>query len=497
MNLLFTSFTYLAFLALGLCLCFRFGYRIQNGIILALSIIYYASFGLRSLPFMALVVVLSYIFGGLIAKKHSRGLLAISIVLLLLPLLLFKYSAFIASVFSRELSELLQSKVSVLVPLGISFYTFQSIAYMVDIHNGKIERENKFLEHALFICFFPQVMAGPINRAGEMLPQINSERNITRESVRDGFGRFVLGLFKKAVIADGIGVIVDAVWIEYTEYSTPTLILCALLYSLQLYFDFAGYSDMALASGKIFGFSLRENFLYPYFAKNFADFWKRWHISLSSWLQDYLFTPLVWSRWWDKLFRKNKLDTVKPAVAVNILIIFLVSGIWHGAGWTFVVWGLLHGIYRVIEERINSYRKKHKIKKKKDIPHTLLGVVSVYLLATIANVLFRAPSIGDALAYFGSVAANGRFTSAVDEMYALTIGYETGSLLLFSKIMFGLLVVSIIYIIAVDYIGFRTNSTYPVGKWNEWVRFAAFMFETAMIFLIGQFGSSGFIYFNF
>ncbi|MEA4911924.1 MAG: MBOAT family O-acyltransferase, partial [Oscillospiraceae bacterium] len=230
------------------------------------------------------------------------------------------------------------AKLTLALPAGISFYTFTVVGYAVDVYHKKLEPEKDFVTYALFVSFFPSVLMGPIARAGEMLPQYKAEHKFEYGNLVEGLQRFLTGAFKKVVIADGLGVIVDAVYGSLADYRGPMLLTAVVFYAVQLYADFSGYTDMALGAAKVLGFTLRENFKAPYLAATLGGFWSRWHSSLTDWLRDYIYIPLGGSR---RGFARK---------LCNILIVFLISGLWHGAGWTFVVWGLWLGVWRVVEE---------------------------------------------------------------------------------------------------------------------------------------------------
>ena len=287
----------------------------------------------------------------------------------------FKYTNFFLNSF-RTVIGADPVTLKIILPIGISFYIFSGLAYLIDVYRGDYPAERNILHFSLYISFFPKLTAGPIVRGKDFFPQMKEYRSITWEGFKTGSQIFVFGLFKKIVLADRLGVFVDDVFDIPTAFNTGTVILAALSYSLQIYFDFSGYSDMAIGVSKMLGFELKPNFNLPYISKNFSEFWKRWHISLSSWFQDYLYIPLGGSR-------KGKARTY-----LNLMIVMLVSGLWHGAGWTFVVWGILHGIASCVNK---AFGKKLK---KLGIP---ANCVITFVFVTLFWVVFRADSLSAAV----------------------------------------------------------------------------------------------------
>ncbi|MEG2234165.1 MAG: MBOAT family O-acyltransferase [Oscillospiraceae bacterium] len=284
-----------------------------------------------------------------------------------------------------------------ILPIGISFYTFQIIGYILDVYNKNTIPETSFVNYALFVSFFPQIMSGPIGRSREMLPQYREKHDFDYSHIVEGLQRFLLGAFKKCVIADGLARIVNGVYGDLATYKGLAIWAAVFMFGIQIYCDFSGYSDMAVGAGKILGFRLRENFNAPYMATNMSGFWKRWHMSLTTWFNDYIFTPLVWSRWANKLVFGKKWEEHAPHFMTNILIVFVISGLWHGASVTYIIWGLLNGMVRVIEELISKRNKKLKRKKKKDAAAVIwLKRAGVFALFSFTLIFFRSPSVSDA-----------------------------------------------------------------------------------------------------
>lgn len=316
-------------------------------------------------------------------KTQKRKLwLTVSIVNSLGVLGFFKYGAFITENLNLLLSRLGAPFVipppGVLLPVGISFYTFQSMSYTIDFYRGEEKREPSFIRFATFVSLFPQLVAGPIERARNLLPQLTGRPKIYRENITDGLSLFFVGLFKKVALADYLALYVDKVYAAPSYFDSLSLILATFAFGWQIYFDFSGYTDMARGIARMMGFNLMLNFNNPYLADSLGDFWNRWHISLSTWFKDYVYIPLGGNR-------KGKFSTYK-----NMFLTMVVSGLWHGAAWTFVIWGVLHAFGRILTrelERTTFYKEK--------IPR-LIKQLAVFTFVTFTWIFFRAESLSDA-----------------------------------------------------------------------------------------------------
>ena len=354
-DMTFTSYAYLGFLLLILLFYYFLPVRLQNILLLAASCAFYWILQPRFLWLLFATGLSCYLFTRLYCHIHSRRaeklVFVLSLILVLAPLIVFKYLGFfdeiVCGVFRTD-----PHFTNFILPLGISFYTFQTLGYMIDVHQGKTDPDRDIIRCLLFVSFFPQLMSGPIGRSTSLLPQYAEKRVFRTDNLKRAAVRYLSGIFKKAVIADNIGLVVDTYFSSPSVYGTTVCSAAVIaMYALQIYFDFAGYSDMAIASAELFGIHLPENFNTPYLASNISGFWKRWHMSLTGWLTDYIYIPLGGNR--KGQLRKD----------LNILIVFLVSGLWHGAAYTFVVWGLLHGLFRVGEEVVHRIRPPDKLKK--------------------------------------------------------------------------------------------------------------------------------------
>ncbi len=373
-------FIYLPLFFIGYFI-FKSNLKAQNVFILISSLIFYSFWDYRFLPLILVYIIIDYYFGILIASqetvKFRKGFLILAITFNLLGLMFFKYFNFIIEIINYATSNILDLKVinqnEIILPIGISFFTFHSISYLVDIYKRRVEPTKNFVAYASFVSFFPQLVAGPISRAEDMLPKFLQKREIDSEKMSQGISQITLGFFKKIVVADSIGLFVDGTYASLDVMSDFQIFLSTIFYSFQIYCDFSGYTDIALGLGKIFGIEFKTNFNRPYFSKNFSEFWDRWHISLSSWLRDYLYIPLGGNKY-------GKLNTFK-----NLLITMLIGGLWHGAKINFIIWGFIHGIF-LIGQRI--------------IPIKLPNIIAVsitFILTTFAWVFFRSPNLEDSL----------------------------------------------------------------------------------------------------
>ena len=368
--MVFSSLTFLlVFLPILLIIYFLVkNIKIRNYVLLIFSLIFYAWGEPKYIILMLLEVIITYIFARLIAKenKYKKAFFIIAIILLLSSLLFFKYYNFLINNLNILLNINIK-KSSLLLPIGISFYTFQAISYVCDVYTKKVKVQKNILYLALYISLFPQLIAGPIVRYETIENEIK-ERKHSVNSIVVGAKRFIIGLSKKVIIANNMALIVDTIFAKNTNGSI-LIYLGALCYTLQIYYDFSGYSDMAIGLGKIFGFTFLENFNYPYIAKNITDFWHRWHISLSSWFKDYVYIPLGGNR-------KGKKIQIR-----NILIVWLLTGLWHGANWNFIIWGLYYGILLLLEKFVFN-----KILTK--IPNIINHIITLFLIM-IGWVTFR------------------------------------------------------------------------------------------------------------
>ena len=361
--------------------------KTSNALLLIVSYGLYAQTNAAYTLILLGVTFVTYFFALLIERNENdrpkKLLIACGSLLALLPLLVFKYYNFIITS-SNELLESIHCTTVLpglnwAVPIGISFFTFQAVGYLMDVYYQRIKAERNWWDYMLFVSFFPQIMSGPISKAKDLLPQIKSYRHFDETMAAQGLKWFIWGLFLKVMMADRLGMYVDKVLDNYMLNSGTSCLLATIYYSFQIYGDFAGYSFMALGVGKLMGFNLINNFQRPYLSTSITDFWRRWHISLSTWLKDYVYIPLGGSR------------CSKARNYWNIFMTFLVSGIWHGANWTFVFWGILHGVFQIIEKMFGWQKVSTT-----NLPVRIGRIFLTFAFVTIAWIFFRQPTIGDA-----------------------------------------------------------------------------------------------------
>lgn len=390
------SLQYFVFLCIVVCAYYLAPQRFRWAVLLVASYFFYGSFKTLYVLLLVFSTITAYLAALLIEKRRDptgkRIILLAGCVCNLGLLFLFKYYNF----FSRSITRLLAIQpvvhtnflLHLVVPVGISFYVFQIVSYIADVYHGKQKAEGHIGKFALYVAFFPKLLAGPIERAQQFLPQLRHHSSWDWERVTNGFKLMVWGLFKKVVVADRLGVYVDAVYTNPAAWEGPNLALSIVLYSFQIYYDFSGYTDIAIGISQVFGLRLAENFNRPYTARSVAEFWRRWHISFSTWLRDYLYIPLGGNR------------VVPARLYINLMIVFLICGLWHGANWTFVEWGMIHGLYLVIGLATKETRSKMvSFIGLTRLPrlHRGLQTVTTFILISLAWVFFRADSLYDAV----------------------------------------------------------------------------------------------------
>ena len=368
---------------------------LQNAFIVVASYVFYGWWDWRFLLLIAFTSFCSWGSGMLIgrseSKKRAKVWMWLNIILNLGILALFKYYDFFISEFAQMFHFSTDGLLlKVILPVGISFYTFQALSYSIDVYRGKIEPTTDIIAFFAFISFFPQLVAGPIERATNLLPQFLKKREFNYDTAADGMRQILWGLFKKVVVADNCAFYVNQVFSTYTEQSGSTLLLAAIFFTFQIYGDFSGYSDIAIGTAKLFGIKLMRNFNVPYFSRDIAEFWRRWHISLTTWFRDYVYIPLGGSR------------VSKAKVIRNTFIIFLVSGFWHGANWTFIAWGAYHAVLFLPLILAGKNRKyTNQIAEERLLPTIKEAgqMLLTFFLAVIGWIIFRAESIGQAWGY--------------------------------------------------------------------------------------------------
>ncbi len=433
----FFSLKFLIFLIIVFIVYYSIPNRIRNGWLLIASYVFYAGWNLKYSAVLLLITLISY--GTALAmprmKKDKKWLLFLGVTVSLATLCLFKFWNFwidgLNTIFGIS-DPAVGGLMSIAAPIGLSFFVLTAIGYMVDVYRGKYEPESDCIRYALFISFFPNIMSGPIERGSNLLKQFRSDITFEYDTVKHGLMLMFWGYFLKCLIANRAAVIVDAAFSSYAEQTGFTMLFAVILYGIQLYADFAGYSCIAIGIAETFGYHLIVNFKQPYFAKDMKDFWSRWHISLSTWLRDYVYIPLGGNR-------KGKLRQY-----LNLFITFLVSGIWHGNGWTYVIWGCIHGLYQVVEKLLSPFKKYFldTFHIKTDcFSYRLFHAVPTFILVDFAWLFFRSPSAQDAVRIIKQIAGNFQFQSSVEEKRFL-VGCDQKMLII--------LVIELIVVLLVD-----------------------------------------------
>ena len=390
--MLFNSLDFAVFLPLVFILYWSLknSRKAQNVIILLASYTFYAFWDWRFLGLLIFSTLVDFYIGKALhsstkPSKRKRFLL-LSIAVNIGLLAFFKYHNFFVQSFVDAFSFFgvpIQGRfLNIILPLGISFYTFQTLSYTIDIYKNKLEPTKDLIAFAAFVSFFPQLVAGPIERAANLLPQFTSSRKIESSNAIIGINQIIWGLFKKLVIADNCAQYANDIFANYTQYSSLTLVLGALYFPFQNYADFSGYSDIAIGTARLFGFRLIINFRYPYFAQNISEFWKKWHISLSTWFRDYIYFPLGGSQ-------GNRVSIIR-----NVVIVFALSGLWHGANWTFVVWGLYNGLLLIVYHILKLKLKQYKASKV-----LWMNSLLTFSLITFGWIFFRSETLNDSFNY--------------------------------------------------------------------------------------------------
>lgn len=445
--------------------------------LLIASYYFYMTWSAKLIFLILFTTAVSFLSGLLIEKKPKQKKLwmIISIVASLSVLFFFKYYNFLVGTvgdfFGKDLT------LQLILPIGISFYTFQTLSYSIDVYRGNIKAEHNFFYYALFVSFFPQLVAGPIERPDNLLPQLHAEHKFNPDDLYIGAKRMLAGFFKKIVVADTAAVYVNAVYNNPDESRGLAIIIATLLFAIQIYCDFSGYTDIAIGCARIMGYRLMQNFDRPYSSKNIREFWARWHISLSSWFKDYLYIPLGGNR---KGYTRQ---------FVNLFIVFLVSGLWHGAEWTFILWGLLHGIYRIIGDL--TYKKREKLYASIGIDTDsrivqMFRTAITFVLVCFAWIFFRANNTKELLLILKNL-----FTTFGASTFAGDLGLTFSGALI--------MILSVVIMILLDRKLTLAKYDSPSGAklfcGTSLYLLWAIMF--AWLILLASDGSSAFIYFQF
>lgn len=456
--------------------------KLQNFLIVVASYFFYGWWDWRFLSLILFSTIVDYTVGlGLLKQENQlkrKILLLASIIVNLFFLGFFKYYNFFLdnfiSAFSFFGAEIKANSLNIILPVGISFYTFQTLSYSIDVYKRKLEPTKDFIAFSAFVSFFPQLVAGPIERATNLLPQFYNKRTFDYSKAVDGMRQILWGLFKKIVIADNCAEYANQIFNNSADMNGSTLVLGALFFTFQIYGDFSGYSDIAIGTARLFGFDLMRNFAFPYFSRDIAEFWRRWHISLSTWFRDYVYIPLGGSR--GGIWMKIR----------NTFIIFIVSGFWHGANWTFIVWGALNAIYFLPLLLTNNNRNNLEIVAKGKVLPTFKEFVSILLtfgLTVFTWIFFRSENIVQAFSYISGIFSKSLFE--IPEFSGMGKALTT--------------IILVVIFVLIEWWG--RDSQYAIAKiglgWKKPLRYAIYCLIILSIMCFGNFNENQFIYFQF
>lgn len=474
--MLFNTFEFLIFFLAVFLLFFSLPQKRRWIVLLASSYFFYGYWKPSYLILIASSTISDYFISNAIYtlknQKTKKSLLFLSISLNLSLLFLFKYFDFLADSFNNLSSfvggDYKLKLLNLVLPVGISFYTFQTMSYTIDVYNGKLKPEKHFGIFSLFVAFFPQLVAGPIERASNLLPQFHKKIELNYDRFASGAQLILWGLVKKIMIADRVGIVANEIFNSYQDYHGFTLIIGVIFFAFQIYCDFSGYSDIAIGTARVFGYDLIKNFNSPYFSISLTDFWRRWHISLSTWFKDYVYIPLGGNR------------TIKWRWYFNLWITFLISGFWHGANWTFVLWGALHG-FGLILENILSFSKKRRF--------NLIRKFWIFGVVCLGWIFFRANDIEDAFQYISRILVFKSYSLEQISPYIVPVSKNT----VFSMdFILGYFVILMLLLVEHHLIIKKRWGFIPQG-----IKVLICSFVTTAIFIIGVFKMNEFIYFQF
>ena len=480
--MLFNSWSFALFLPLVFLLYWSArstGNRAQNAFIIAASYLFYGFWDYRFLALIVLSSATDYVVGlGLAAEsrpRHRRWWLGASLAVNLGVLGFFKYFNFFAESMGRMLSSVgMQADVvtlHVILPVGISFYTFQTLSYTIDVYRRKVEPTRDVLAFFAFVGFFPQLVAGPVERAKNLLPQFLRRRTFDLEEAKEGLRLMLWGFFKKVVVADNLAPHVDAIFANSASVGGGILALGLVLFAFQIYGDFSGYSDIAVGVARLFRIRLMRNFAYPYFARDIGEFWRRWHISLSSWFRDYVYIPLGGNR------------TSTSRRVRNVMVTFGLSGLWHGANWTFLVWGLLHGLYYLPLMLRGRHRPHDDIAGRRRAfakGREVVAIGGTFAATTVAWAFFRAESLSHAVQYLGGIAI-----------------WQTGRGGVLDVIPLAIAIFSTATLVLVEWLQRDREHGLDIRHLPPRVRWAAYLVVALAVAFLGNVGELQFIYFQF
>ena len=482
--MLFNSFEFVIFFSIVFFIYYKSydNLKFQNILLLVSSYIFYGWWDWRFLSLIFISSISDYIIGKALDenknKKQRKRLLILSLVVNLGILGFFKYYNFFTESFTDFMSlfgfEANPFLLNIVLPVGISFYTFQTMSYTIDIYRNKMKANKNLLEFITYVTFFPQLVAGPIERASHLLPQFSKKRKFDAYEFKEGIKQSFWGLFKKIVIADNCAFYANQIFENSDSYPGSVLIIGVVLFAFQIYGDFSGYSDIAIGLSRMMGIDLMQNFKSPYLAENIQDFWRRWHISLSTWFRDYLYIPLGGSQV-DSNFRRS----------LNIIITFTVSGFWHGANWTFIIWGALHALFYFIQ----TYYSKH-LKSVKILPANIVKIFNIaitFIAVTFAWIFFRAESFSHAINYISEIGSSKILINPISHFKSMGAAVQPF-----------VIIISLIYLSVFEISNRNASYSFQVGNYKAPARTLIYCsLLLLIIFFRATNGSVDFIYFQF
>lgn len=484
--MLFNSLAFAVFLPVVFLLYWALPQKYRYLVLLVSSYYFYMSWNVKYVVLILFTTLVSYgcaVWMEKFQKKAvKRMLMAGAVAASLLVLFFFKYFDFAQNTLVRLLQsfaiELHPVTLSLMLPVGISFYTFQTLSYVIDVYKGEVEAEHNFFRYAAFISFFPQLVAGPIERTKNLLPQIDCEHRFTYEKGSYGMKLMAWGFFKKLVIADNLAVFVDKVFEDVSAYHGFALVLAVLFFTLQIYCDFSGYSDIAIGTAKLFDIDLMTNFKSPYFSASIKEFWRRWHISLSSWFRDYVYIPLG----------GNRVSRLRNMW--NLMVTFCLSGLWHGAAFTYIIWGGLHGAMQCVENLLFPKKRRKTGKGQEEKPRGpiwWLRVAVVFCLVAVAWCFFRAAYVGQAFYILWHM----------KDGLAHPVSYVLGGIRAFDVAGLKQMILPVALLAVYDYAALDRDPLIAMEKLPSPVRKAVYYGFLLMVLLLASFNSQEFVYFQF
>jgi D-alanyl-lipoteichoic acid acyltransferase DltB (MBOAT superfamily) len=484
--MLFNSVEFLIFLPVVYLLYLVIPYKRSALLLLVASYFFYASWKYEYLLLIIFTTFSSYLFGIKVENSSNRFIrrvyLSLALIINFGVLFVFKYFNFfnsvLADLFSLFSLTYEETALKLLLPVGISFYTFQALSYVIDIYRSKVKAERNLVKFSLFVSFFPQLVAGPIERSDRLIPQLGGLKVFKYENISDGFKMILWGLFTKIVIADRLALCVNHVYNDVYSFSGISLLIATFFFTYQIYLDFSGYSNIAIGVAKLFNVDLMQNFRNPYFSKSITEFWSRWHISLSTWFRDYLYIPLGGNM------------VSKPRWIFNLFFVFIISGFWHGANYTFIIWGAIHGLMLIIEKIYYGDRLKKLYAD--GLYVNLIRTVATYLVVVIAWVFFRANSFSDAIYIIGHI-----FDINYSDLLAIKYSGGTSKMFGVATYDFILSFVFILILVIISYITKKEGIVVVIKRQSVFLRWFIYILTVFTILWFGKFGLNQFIYFQF